>query len=376
MRTGAVDRFAALRAAFAPEGVEVVWDRRVGERRRSSEPGVAGVGAPRAATAAAPSRRAGCSSTSSWFPPALRVLLAPASAPAPGRRAPAPQRPIASRSARASGRSLIDHSAGFVGAVSSSTAWSSLRASAVRPCFRRTLARPTRSGVKCGSTSRPLRKWRLRALQAAAEEPRDLVVDVPGERVGGGQTGVELERLPDRLAYLRQEEQGTQDAPRLAPAAQVDPVEEVGERSAGRQLDRPPGRLPALGVGGELLLGGGGPHVAPDEAGAGERGPGLRDPGPAAPPARDRRGRRRAARGSRGIEWRGFRAPRRAATAAAAGPGAPSDEEQGGGGREGARQHVAPGQAAAVPWRSLKRWILPVAVLGSSGTKSIQRGYL
>jgi hypothetical protein len=36
VRTGAVDRFAALRAAFAPEGVEVVWDRRAGERRRSS----------------------------------------------------------------------------------------------------------------------------------------------------------------------------------------------------------------------------------------------------------------------------------------------------------------------------------------------------
>ena len=42
VRAGAVDRFAALRAAFAPEGVEVVWDRRVGERRRSSEPGGAG----------------------------------------------------------------------------------------------------------------------------------------------------------------------------------------------------------------------------------------------------------------------------------------------------------------------------------------------
>jgi hypothetical protein len=36
VRAGAVDRFAALRAAFAPEGVEVVWDRRVGERRRSA----------------------------------------------------------------------------------------------------------------------------------------------------------------------------------------------------------------------------------------------------------------------------------------------------------------------------------------------------
>ena len=35
VRTGAVDRFAALRAAFAPEGVDVVWDRRLGERRRS-----------------------------------------------------------------------------------------------------------------------------------------------------------------------------------------------------------------------------------------------------------------------------------------------------------------------------------------------------
>ena len=34
VRAGAVDRFAALRAAFAPEGVDVVWDRRLGERRR------------------------------------------------------------------------------------------------------------------------------------------------------------------------------------------------------------------------------------------------------------------------------------------------------------------------------------------------------
>ena len=34
VRAGALDRFAALRAAFAPEGVDVVWDRRLGERRR------------------------------------------------------------------------------------------------------------------------------------------------------------------------------------------------------------------------------------------------------------------------------------------------------------------------------------------------------
>jgi len=37
VRAGAVDRFAGLRAAFATEGVEVVWDRRLGERRRSSD---------------------------------------------------------------------------------------------------------------------------------------------------------------------------------------------------------------------------------------------------------------------------------------------------------------------------------------------------
>ncbi len=37
VRTGAVDRFAALRAAFVMEGVDVVWDRRLGERRRSSD---------------------------------------------------------------------------------------------------------------------------------------------------------------------------------------------------------------------------------------------------------------------------------------------------------------------------------------------------
>ncbi len=35
VRAGAVDRFAALRSAFAPEGVEVVWDRREGQRRRT-----------------------------------------------------------------------------------------------------------------------------------------------------------------------------------------------------------------------------------------------------------------------------------------------------------------------------------------------------
>lgn len=37
VRAGAIDRFAALRAAFAPDGVEVVWDRRLGERRRLAE---------------------------------------------------------------------------------------------------------------------------------------------------------------------------------------------------------------------------------------------------------------------------------------------------------------------------------------------------
>jgi hypothetical protein len=35
VRAGAVDRFAALRAAFVPDGVDVVWDRRLGERRRA-----------------------------------------------------------------------------------------------------------------------------------------------------------------------------------------------------------------------------------------------------------------------------------------------------------------------------------------------------
>jgi hypothetical protein len=42
VRAGAVDRFAALRSAFAPEGVEVVWDRREGERRRSGGPSGSG----------------------------------------------------------------------------------------------------------------------------------------------------------------------------------------------------------------------------------------------------------------------------------------------------------------------------------------------
>jgi len=35
VRTGASDRFATLRETFASEGIEVVWDRRLGERRRA-----------------------------------------------------------------------------------------------------------------------------------------------------------------------------------------------------------------------------------------------------------------------------------------------------------------------------------------------------
>jgi hypothetical protein len=34
VRAGATDRFAVLRDAFLPEGVDVVWDRRGGDRRR------------------------------------------------------------------------------------------------------------------------------------------------------------------------------------------------------------------------------------------------------------------------------------------------------------------------------------------------------
>ena len=42
VRAGAVDRFAALKAAFAPEGIDVVWDRRLGERRRSADASASG----------------------------------------------------------------------------------------------------------------------------------------------------------------------------------------------------------------------------------------------------------------------------------------------------------------------------------------------
>ena len=35
VRTGALDRFAALRDAFLAEGIAVVWDRRRAERRRA-----------------------------------------------------------------------------------------------------------------------------------------------------------------------------------------------------------------------------------------------------------------------------------------------------------------------------------------------------
>ena len=34
VRAGATDRFAALERAFGPEGVGVVWDRRVRDRRQ------------------------------------------------------------------------------------------------------------------------------------------------------------------------------------------------------------------------------------------------------------------------------------------------------------------------------------------------------
>ena len=55
--------------------------------------------------------------------------------------------------------------------------------------------------------------------------------------------------------------------------------------------------------------------------------------------------------------------------------GCPDDDEQEGG-RERARRASATDQPAGLSWRSLKRWILPVAVLGRSVTNSIQRGYL
>ena len=42
--------------------------------------------------------------------------------------------------------------------------------------------------------------------------------------------------------------------------------------------------------------------------------------------------------------------------------------------RARSRRHGGSGRQRAA--RSLKRWILPVAVFGSSGTNSIQRGYL
>jgi hypothetical protein len=35
VRAGALDRFAALRDAFLTEGVAVIWDRRLSDRRRS-----------------------------------------------------------------------------------------------------------------------------------------------------------------------------------------------------------------------------------------------------------------------------------------------------------------------------------------------------
>jgi hypothetical protein len=38
VRTGAMDRFAALREAFSPDGVGVVWDRRGGDRRSGTAP--------------------------------------------------------------------------------------------------------------------------------------------------------------------------------------------------------------------------------------------------------------------------------------------------------------------------------------------------
>jgi hypothetical protein len=39
VRAGAVERFAVLESAFGPEGVGVVWDRRVRDRRRSEDGG-------------------------------------------------------------------------------------------------------------------------------------------------------------------------------------------------------------------------------------------------------------------------------------------------------------------------------------------------
>jgi len=45
-------------------------------------------------------------------------------------------------------------------------------------------------------------------------------------------------------------------------------------------------------------------------------------------------------------------------------------------GRQRLQRAIEHGRGSALQRRSLKRWILPVAVLGSSPANSIQRGYL
>jgi len=71
-----------------------------------------------------------------------------------------------------------------------------------------------------------------------------------------------------------------------------------------------------------------------------------------------------------GLELRDEGRPRKG------GPGKGEDNEQHRDPAEGALHRVVPRQEPGAAWRSLNRWILPVAVLGSSTTKSIHRGYL
>src|SRR5262249_34895890 len=116
-----------------------------------------------------------------------------------------------------------------------------------------------------------------------------------GEEVDGGELRIQVEGDLDLLLDRGQEGERARDALRLPPARGVRRVPEVPQRAPGGEPDDALGGLAPTVVGGELLLGAGGAHVAPEEAHLGEPAPGAGAPraGPGREPRRGGRPLRR-----------------------------------------------------------------------------------
>ena len=249
-----------LEGGVRPEGIDVVWDRRLGERRAVPERYRAGS----EQAAKRPSRI----HPGELVPPRLpggahpgSDALSRASRRRPGRSGTQVRVPTTAGRSPAASLPRVTSRIGtgiptgnspasttrrdWLGAVSSSKSWSSRPASATRFWRRRTLARPMRSAVKCGSTARALPEVRFRALQAAPEERGDLVVHGARQvRSAAGSAGSSSIVWRIGLAHARAAGTGTGGRPESGPSRpELMPKNRWATRRAGRERDRAAGRL-------------------------------------------------------------------------------------------------------------------------------------